>query len=103
MSTPRDYFGVELKVGQTVVYVGAGYTQFCKDTVTKVSAKTVTLGDKSQWGSYTRRPFNSVIVVDEIERLEKQEEKLLALEAAGVDNWDGYSWAMEELSGDDDE
>jgi hypothetical protein len=29
--------------------------------------------------------------------------KLLALQAAGVDNWDGYDYAMEILNGDDDD
>ena len=27
-------------------------------------------------------------------------DKLQALENGGVDNWDGYDWAMEELQGD---
>ncbi|WP_158010670.1 hypothetical protein [Tardibacter chloracetimidivorans] len=37
----------------------------------------------------------------EYERLRRSEEKLLALEAGGVDNWDGYDWAMEALGEDD--
>lgn len=28
--------------------------------------------------------------------------KLRCLENAGVDNWDGYDWAMEEFYGDDE-
>ena len=31
------------------------------------------------------------------ERLMAAEDKLDALEAAGVDNWEGYDWAMEEF------
>ena len=38
-----------------------------------------------------------------IEELEKREAKLDALEAAGVDNWQGYSYAMQILHGEDDE
>lgn len=34
---------------------------------------------------------------ERLEELEQAELKLLALEAAGVDNWDGYGFAMEEL------
>ena len=30
-------------------------------------------------------------------------DKLQALENAGVDNWDGYDWAMEELTDEDDD
>lgn len=63
MSKPLDYLGNEITVGDTVIYVGAGYTTFEQQVVTKVSPKTVTLGDKSRWGSYTRRPFTSVIIL----------------------------------------
>lgn len=34
----------------------------------------------------------------EIARLEKLEDRLDALEAAGVDNWSGYDYAMELLN-----
>lgn len=65
MSEPKDFFGNPIKVGDSVVYVGAGYTTFEQEVVTKISPKTVTLGDRTQWGSHTRRPFNSVIVIPE--------------------------------------
>ena len=32
-----------------------------------------------------------------IEELEQAERKLIALESGGVDNWDGYEFAMEEI------
>lgn len=35
----------------------------------------------------------------ENKRLKEREELLDALEAAGVDNWEGYSYAIEELKG----
>ena len=34
---------------------------------------------------------------ERLEELELAEMKLLALEAAGVDNWSGYDYAMEEM------
>lgn len=34
------------------------------------------------------------------DELIRAESKLLALEGAGVDNWDGYDFAMETLKGD---
>lgn len=34
------------------------------------------------------------------EELLKAEAKLIALEGAGVDNWDGYDYAMESLDED---
>ncbi|MEM2159330.1 MAG: hypothetical protein QXN55_00035 [Candidatus Nitrosotenuis sp.] len=37
------------------------------------------------------------IATDEYERLQEAEKKLSALEAAGVDNWEGYDYAMEIL------
>ena len=40
------------------------------------------------------------ILMSEFQYLHKQEDKLLALEAAGVDNWDGYDDAMENLNDD---
>ena len=38
-----------------------------------------------------------------LERLEQAERTLAALEAAGVDNWEGYSEAMRSLSEDEGE
>lgn len=67
MSAPLDYFGHPIKIGDTVVYVGAGYTSFEREVVTKINPKTVTLGDQTQWGSFTRREFNKVIVVGDKE------------------------------------
>lgn len=37
------------------------------------------------------------IPAKEYARLCEDQRKLDALEAAGVDNWDGYDWAMEAL------
>ena len=39
---------------------------------------------------------------DEYERLLKSEAKLSALECAGVDNWEGYGYAMTEYYEDED-
>lgn len=66
MSKPLDFFGNEINVGDKVVYVGAGYTEFLTEVVTKISAKTVTLGDRTQWGSHIRRAFDRIIVVKEV-------------------------------------
>ena len=44
---------------------------------------------------------NITIPVKVYERLLKAEEKLLCLEGAGVDNWEGYSYAMENYDGED--
>lgn len=35
--------------------------------------------------------------------LERDSFKLQCLENAGVDNWDGYDWAMEEFYADEDD
>ena len=45
---------------------------------------------------------NVIISKFRYERLLKYEEKLDALEAAGVDNWSGYDYAMEILRGEHD-
>lgn len=37
------------------------------------------------------------ITVEEYEALLQDSAKLNCLEGAGVDNWDGYDWAMEEF------
>lgn len=103
MSNPVDRIGNRLNVGDSVIYVGAGYTSLKQEVVTKISAKTVTLGDKSQWGSYTRRPFNSVLNLNAIEELVKRSDKLAALEAGGVDNWEGYGFCFEDMEDEDDE
>jgi hypothetical protein len=42
------------------------------------------------------------INVSEYDELKRASKKLDALEAAGVDNWQGYSYAMEILEGEDD-
>lgn len=39
---------------------------------------------------------------DEYDRLQRAERKLSALEAGGVDNWDGYDWAMEALEAEEE-
>ncbi len=104
MSKPLDQLGNPISVGSTIIYVGAGYTTFKRGVVSKLNPKTVNIGDKTQWDSYTRRAFDSVIVVDAIESLEKKAEKLDALEAGGVDNWSGYWFSLEEagLTGGDE-
>lgn len=43
------------------------------------------------------------IPLKKYKRLLKSEEKLNCLEAAGVDNWEGYDFAMEDFYDDDDE
>jgi len=42
------------------------------------------------------------ITVDEYERLLEDSRILLALQGAGVDNWEGYDYAMAELWDDDE-
>ena len=43
------------------------------------------------------------VPVAEYERLKEVDRKLTLLEAHGVDNWEGYSYAVAELHEDDDE
>jgi hypothetical protein len=43
------------------------------------------------------------ISTDEYESLKESDRKLSALEAAGVDNWEGYDYAMEILEEMEDE
>lgn len=103
MSNPVDRIGNRLNVGDSVIYVGAGYTTLEQEVITKINAKTVNLGDKSQWGSHTRRPFNSVLSLSAIEELLERSDKLAALEAGGVDNWEGYGFCFEGMEDEDDE
>jgi hypothetical protein len=42
------------------------------------------------------------ITKKEYDRLKKRSLKLQALDNAGVDNWDGYSYAMELLDGEEE-
>jgi len=42
------------------------------------------------------------ITRERFEELNDCEDKLLAFEAAGVDNWSGYDFAMEILNGEHD-
>lgn len=44
-----------------------------------------------------------VITRDEYDQLQKESEFLDALEAAGVDNWEGYSIAIQIVNGELDE
>ena len=44
-----------------------------------------------------------VVRKDDFERLIAKADKLDALEAAGVDNWSGYDYAMDLLEGEDEE
>lgn len=46
---------------------------------------------------------NISITMSEYNSLLRSRAMLIALENAGVDNWEGYSIAMEELSEDEDE
>jgi hypothetical protein len=39
---------------------------------------------------------------ERIRELEKSERKLLALEAGGVDNWDGYDFALESIRAEEE-
>ena len=52
------------------------------------------------WGNSTIEVINNAISVnkDTLLQLIRDSEKLAALEAEGVDNWEGYSLAMKELN-----
>ena len=52
------------------------------------------------WGDSVIEVINNAISidVDTLLQLIKDSEKLAALEAEGVDNWEGYSLAMKELN-----
>jgi len=41
---------------------------------------------------------NTTIGIERLKELEKLEQKLRALETTGVDNWEGYGIAMEEIN-----
>lgn len=56
---------------------------------------------KSDTVTMTRDAWNDVSAY--IDKLEKDLEFLNALKACGVDNWDGYSDAVEMVYGEDDE
>ena len=56
---------------------------------------------KSDTVTMTRDEWNDVHAY--IDKLEKDLEFLNALKACGVDNWDGYSDAVEMVYGEDDE
>ncbi|URY98825.1 inihibitor of recBCD nuclease [Klebsiella phage 6996] len=56
---------------------------------------------KSDTVTMTRDALNDVSAY--IDKLEKDLEFLNALKACGVDNWDGYSDAVEMVYGEDDE
>jgi hypothetical protein len=49
--------------------------------------------------------FHVTVQVDpkELEQLRNDSAKLAALEAAGVDNWEGYSHAMSLYAGEDED
>lgn len=49
-------------------------------------------------GFVSNKKANMEITQEEFNRLSKAAEMLYALEAAGVDNWGGYSVAMESLA-----
>lgn len=48
-------------------------------------------------------PATVEIEVEEYERLKRDSEKLAVLERGGVDNWEGYSIAMESIPDEDNE
>lgn len=52
------------------------------------------------WGNSTIEVINNAVSVnkDTLLQLIRDSEKLAALEAEGVDNWEGYSLAMKELN-----
>lgn len=54
----------------------------------------------SPWGNSVIEVTNNDVSVDKdtLLQLIKNSEKLIALEANGVDNWEGYSLAMKELN-----
>lgn len=56
---------------------------------------------RSDTVTMTRDAWNDVSAY--IDKLEKDLEFLNALKARGVDNWDGYSDAVEMVYGEDDE
>lgn len=50
------------------------------------------------WGNSTIKVINNAVNKDTLLQLIRDSEKLAALEAEGVDNWEGYSLAMKELN-----
>ena len=56
--------------------------------------------ESSPWGNSTIEVTNNDVPIDKdtLLQLIKNSEKLIALEANGVDNWEGYYEAMKELN-----
>lgn len=63
------------------------------------SGRIETLYHESAWDLAEK----VVDLEDKVQELEEADRKLTALEAAGVDNWEGYGHAMRVLHGEEDE
>lgn len=58
------------------------------------------------WKSVNREAFKDGMIVitrEEYDSLKNDERKLICLENAGVNNWDGFSIAMEAFHGEDED
>lgn len=78
-------------------------------TVEKINKKTITVLYSTSGGFweitvppryfYLHMKYSEVLIDgDALEELEKDSHILAALQGAGVDNWDGYDEAMEDLA-----
>lgn len=54
-------------------------------------------------GSYSKVESNITLTKEKYKRMQGRLRKLDALEAGGVDNWEGYSFALEERCQEGDE
>ncbi len=78
-----------------MVKVEEEYRKQCETAYIEMAAKIKVLSDILQTAL---KPEDRMVLVnkDKLEGLENRDEFLSCLEGAGVDNWDGYSFAQEE-------
>lgn len=63
MSIPKDYRGNPIEIGDTIVYASAQYAEFLTVKVTRITAKSVQVGE-TRWGGKQFRKFAQVLVVE---------------------------------------
>ncbi len=102
------------KVKETFEYLVDDYNDFCsvqdlidweKELGTDASWQDIENVPEhnyksSPWGNSTIKVINNAVSInkDTLLQLIRDSEKLAALEAEGVDNWEGYNLAMKELN-----
>ena len=99
----KDFNGVELQVGDEVIFTHQ-YVSLRKSKIFSFGEKMVVIGCK---GGPKRYPEDVIKVIPVVDNSIDEDGllKLDALEQAGVDNWDGYDYAMDayrEMKGEEE-